>query len=1033
MPGRPDHPPHAIGHDHHAHGQPPAGPGPVLLGYLLALVPLVAVLGLTWLTVRHGTTFVTPAFTWLEPLNLQFSFRFDALGVLFAFLVTGIGTLVLAYAGHYMAHEPHPTRFLVSLLAFLLAMLGLVLADDLIAVFVFWELTSITSFLLIGQTRTEQAKRGALQALIVTGVGGLFLLAGIVLLAAITGTTSLSGLTAHRDTLLAHPAYVPVLVLLALGCLTKSAQFPFHFWLPDSMAAPTPASAFLHSATMVKAGVYLLLRLHPSLGETVAWSMLLVPLGTATLLLGAWQGLRQNDLKALLAYSTLAQLGALTLLLGLGTPKALAAVVIGILAHAAYKSALFLGVGIIDHAAGTRELSRLGGLARAMPLTLAVMLPAAVSFAGLPPTFGFVSKEFLLGAALKPSQAGSSALTPAALALTAAAVLSGTLLFAQAARLMLGTFFGPRRDPALAQPPVSHHPPLPHHAPVPHDPHPVMLLAVGLPALAGLVIPFLTVLDGFLNAAGNTTAVSVFFWHGINLPLLLSALAVALGLLIVLAGERFIALQHYLDIGVVFRTAYQGILAAVDLLARSVTRLQTGDLRTYLLVMTVATVAAVLLLSPLRLTTSLDFLTLTPPDDPYEWSIWLLRGFTLLLTLGASLASVFLRTDFYAILALGASGLAMALLFALEPAPDVALVMIVVDILTVAVLVLFVARLPHRDRHHANELDAASPRRFVHAAVCTVVAAGTAVLAYAMLSSRPRVSHVTPFFEANAKTLVGATDIVGSIVIDFRGFDTFIEIVVFAVAGLGVYTLLRYASLYANDPPLRPSASPRPLPHGARGIGGDQPSALLHGIGYLLLPLCLVLSTVHVMYGHDQPGDGFTAGVIASLGVAVHFALFGAAQSRRVLTWLRPTLFIGLGLLLVMTAMTLSAFLSGRNAFFAHFDFGAALGLTPFLPRGFAVTSSLAFEVAICLTVLGAASHFIDTLGNPPPARTPDDQPRATRFSLEEDAPQPFDDDEHHAPSSPEDVHDLLPSPPHTPAAQPTPAPAPPQPVGDSR
>ncbi|MFN4243447.1 MAG: hydrogen gas-evolving membrane-bound hydrogenase subunit E [Tepidisphaerales bacterium] len=1015
MAGHPHHPDARADGSHATGGHVRPWLPPVPLGYLLAIVPLVGVALLGYLAAVHGTAYATPPLRWLPQTGTDIVFRFDALGLLFGFLVTGIGALVLAYAGHYMAHEPHPTRFLVTLLAFLLAMLGLVLADDLVAVFIFWELTSVTSFLLIGQTRTGQAKRGAVQALVVTGVGGLFLLAGIVLVAAVTGTTSLSALATHRELLLSHPAFLPILVLLALGCLTKSAQFPFHFWLPDSMAAPTPASAFLHSATMVKAGVYLLLRLHPTFGDTVAWSMLLVPLGTATLLLGAWQGLRQNDLKALLAYSTLAQLGALTLLLGIGTEKALAAVVIGILAHAAYKSALFLGVGIVDHAAGTRELSRLGGLARAMPLTLAVMAPAAVSFAGLPPTFGFVSKEYLLGAALKPTGDVGPAVPVAAYALAAAAVVSGALLFAQSARLVFGTFFGPRG-------PLGDDP---HHPPHPHDPHPAMLLAVGLPALAGLVIPFLTPLDGFLNAAGNTTAVSVFFWHGINLPLVLSAVAVALGLVVFLNCGRCIAVQHLLDPGAVFRTAYTAVIAAVDAVARSVTRLQTGDLRTYLIVMTVATLAAALLLSPLRVTTTLDFFALSPPDDPYELSIWLLRAFTLLLTLGASVASVFLRTDFFAILALGASGIAMALLFALEPAPDVALVMLVVDILTVAVLVLFVARLPHKDRQLANQLDAASPRRFVHAAVCTAVAAGTAVLAYAMLSSRPRVSHVTPFFEANAKTLVGSTDIVGSIVIDFRGFDTFVEIIVFAVAGLGVYTLLRYAAYYAKDPALRPDAHPRPLPHAARGIGGPKPSPLIHGIGYLLLPLCLVLSAVHVMYGHDQPGDGFTAGVIASLGVAVHFAVFGAAESRRMLTWLRPTLFIGVGLLLVMAAMTLSGYLSGRNAFFAHFDFGAALGLAPYLPKGFALTSSLCFELAIGLTVLGAASHFIDTLGNPPPARTPEDQPAATRFSLEEDAPQPLDIEEHHTPVSPEDVHDPL-----EPARPATPQP---EMVGDAR
>lgn len=974
-------------HPHHAHPAPAIAP--TTLGYLLAVVPFLGLLALTYLAFTHGTTYHTPAFTWLPETGTAFSLRFDALGLLFGFLVTGIGTLVMAYGGHYMAHDPHPTRFLVSLLAFLLAMLGLVLADDLIALFIFWELTSVTSYLLIGQTRTDQAKRGALQAMLVTGIGGLFLLAGIILLAGITGTTSISALLEQKDVIQAHPWYLPALVLIGIGCLSKSAQFPLHFWLPDSMAAPTPASAFLHSATMVKAGVYLFLRLHPALGDTVAWSMMLAPVGAATMLLGAWQGLRQNDLKALLAYSTLSQLGALVLLLGIGTEKALAAVVIGILAHAAYKSALFLGVGIVDHAAGTRELTRLGGLLSAMPLTAMLMAVAAVSMAGLPPTFGFVSKEFLIGAGTK----GGGWLV------VAAAAVTGALLLAQSARLFFATFTGPR-GPLGGDP---------HHPPHPHDPHPVMLLAVAVPALAGLAIPFLTFLDSPLNAAGKTSAVSVFPWHGLNLELALSAGAIVAGLLIYLARDRFIAFQHLVDPGHVFRTLYQLSLRGTDSLAKAVTRLQTGDLRTYLIVMTAATVGAALLFSPLRIAATTQPFAFAPPDDPFEIGLWVLRGFTLLLVLGASGASVLLRNDFYAILALGASGIAMALLFALEPAPDVALVMIVVDILTVAVLVLFVARLPHERRQTANQLDNASARRYVHMAVCTVVGLGVGLLAYTMLDARPRTSHVTPFFEANAKPLTGATDIVGSIVIDFRGFDTFIEIVVFAMGGLGVYTLLRYASRYAGDTPLAPPDRLLPLPRGARGISGGKPSALISGIGYLLLPLCLVLSTVHVMYGHDQPGDGFTAGVIASLGVAVHFAVFGAQKTRRVLTWLRPTLLIGLGLLLVMVAMTLSGYLSGRGAFFAPFDFGQALGLSPYLPKGLYVSSSFCFEVAICLTVLGAASHFIDTLGNPPPAPGADESTRPLRFSLEEDTPTPLDEEEHHTPASPEDVHEPVP------------------------
>lgn len=937
------------------------------LGYGLAVIPLVGLIALTYVAMSFGATWVSPWVGWLPGSGPQsgvgLSFRLDGLGLLFGFLVTGIGSLVMAYAGHYMAHDAAPGRFLVTLLGFLLAMLGLVLADDLVAVFLFWELTTVTSYLLIGHTRTEQARAGALQALLVTGFGGLCLLAGTVLLWRVTGTTSLTSLTGMGELVRSSGMYLPILLLMGVGCLAKSAQFPLHFWLPDSMAAPTPASAFLHSATMVKAGVYLLMRLEPVLGGTVAWSMLLVPCGVATLLLGAWQGLRQNDLKALLAYSTLSQLGALVTLIGIGGSKAMGAVVVGILGHAAYKSALFLGVGIVDHAAGTRQLSRLGGLRGALPVTAVVMGLAAVSMAGLPPTLGFVAKELGLGAGI----GGGGWLVVGAMA------VAGALMLAQAGRLWTETFAGARGE--LGE---EHDP---HHV---HDPAPAMWLAVAIPAGVGLVVPWVGVVGGWLGAAAGGGEVSVAPWHGLTTELLVSMGAIGGGVALFLFRSRVIEWQDRVNPGEVFAAGYRGVVRVADGVAWLAKRIQSGDLRFYLVVMVLATTAIVFAATQLAVPPKPEHLTI--PASTAELAKQILQGFSLLLILAASLASVVLKKDFHAILGLGASGIAMALMFALEPAPDVALVMVVVDILTVAVLLLVVARVPQVMRQMAAAREVLSGRKWLHAGVAAIVAVGTAVMAYTMLESRPRESRVTPYYADNAKPLTGAEDIVGAVVVDFRGFDTLIEITVFSLAGLGVYGLLRYTSRYAGDVAPNMGLPHRPgLPHGARGISPEPTSVLVRGIGHIILPVCLMISAVHMMYGHHQPGDGFTAGVITALGVSLCFATLGYGRTRVKLGWLKPVRLIGIGILLVIAAESAAVVFRDGGAFFAPYDFGEAMGLAPYLPYGFSLSTSFLFEVSIFLTVLGSSSMLIDTLGNP--AILDED----IRFSLEESSPLVID------------------------------------------
>jgi len=924
--------------------------------WFLALMPLAAFLLLLFRLppVLAGTNLIWRQ-AWMPSLDVAATLYLDGLSALFALLVSGIGTLVVIYTGYYFRGDPGAWRFLCYLLLFMTTMLGLVLAGDVVTLFLFWEGTSITSFLLIGyKTKEEEARRGAFKALFITGGGGIALLAGLVFMAVLAGGTDYPTLLSRRDVLTTVPLYPVVLGLVAFGAFTKSAQTPAHIWLPAAMVAPTPASAYLHSATMVKAGVYLLARFYPALGGTELWFAVLTVGGLLTMLTGAYLGLKQNDLKALLAYSTVSQLGVMVMLVGSATAIAFKAVVVGILAHAFYKGALFLIAGMVDHETGTRDLRRLGGLRRTMPRTLAIALPAAASMAGLPPLFGFLAKETLLASVTHPQ------LPPlVARLLTAATVVAGALILAQAGLLLSDVFFGRPRDPHIRG----------------HEPPTGMLLAPAILALLSLVlgllpepIPLATTLAMAATAAyGATVKVSLALWAGITVPLVLSLVAVALGGLIWgfrhPVRRRQEALWPWLSFNAVYEGVWRGLLA----IARLSTRTQAGQLRRYLTIILVALTAMMLVWGDLPWPTALSD---TPPDN-----LTLLWVFTLALATGAAALSIFLVRDFFAILALSVSGLGVAVIMALEPAPDVALVQIVVDLLSVVLLTLALAIIPREQRRRAWELTFRQTRPGLWRDGLIAGAGGVAiaVLTLAALASRPRPSIVTPYYEANAKPLAGASDIVGAIIVDFRGFDTLIEILVFSLGGLGVYALLRNATrrerrqaraLLASSTDENPSLAP-----GTRelhdktimGIGSTRSSPFVRMLAQILLPLMMVVAIIQMMYGHEQAGDGFTAGVIISLVIAFWYVAFGYEETRRQLPWLQPFPLVGLALTLALGNGAVAAVLSG--SFFGRVDYGELLGLN--LPRGFGLSSSFIFELAICLTVLGGVALMLTALGHP--------------------------------------------------------------------
>ena len=715
---------------------------------------------------------------WVPGLGLRLSFQSDGLAALFALLITGIGALVLVYAAGYLpSHNPadrrRAGRFYAFVLCFMASMLGLVLADNVLVLYLFWEATGITSFLLIGTDHERPAARAAAwQALLVTGAGGLALLAGVLLLAMAGGTFELSELAERGEILRPSPIYVPALLLVLAGAFTKSAQFPFHFWLPSAMEAPTPVSAYLHSATMVKAGVYLLARLVPALGGTAAWHWGVIPVGAVTALVGGYLAIHVSDLKRVLAYSTVSALGTMVLLLGVGTEGAVKAAVVLVVAHALYKGALFMVVGAIDHETGTRELDELGGLRRAMPITAAAAVLAALSLAGLFPMLSFVAKELLLEAVWTWPSA-------ARVALAAVAVLGGAMFVVVAWVVGVRPFFGTFRVPSSDR-----------HV---HEPPPTLWLGPAVLAAAGMIFGLIPgALDQIVAPAasaalGRAVEVHLALWHGVGMPLLLSLASIALGVAMYTGWVRLRRTNPLLERLVGWGPAiwYEGLVAGMNAAARMQTRLlQSGYLRYYLLI----TVAAAVVLVGVPLAWRVEW---SPPASPAGWRFYEV-ALAALAFLGAA-AAVRARSRIAAVTALGVVGYAIGLLFLLFGAPDLAMTQFLVETLIVILFVLVFRLLPPPSRlssHRERVRDAAL-------AVC----AGALVTGLTIMASGVALDRrVSDFFTENSLPGGHGRNVVNVILVDFRALDTLGEITVLAIAGLGIYALLR----------LRPSLRPQP-------------------------------------------------------------------------------------------------------------------------------------------------------------------------------------------------------------------------------
>lgn len=887
---------------------------------------------------------------WAPALGLQFTLRMDGYAWLFALIVSGMGALVVLYARYYMSPEDPVPRFFSFFQAFMGAMLGVVLSGNLIQLVLFWEMTSLASFMLIAYWHHRlDARRGARMALTVTGAGGLCLLAGVLILGHIVGSYDMDRVLASGDLVRADPWYPAVLALVALGALTKSAQFPFHFWLPNAMAAPTPVSAYLHSATMVKAGVFLLARFWPVLSGTDEWFWIIGGLGLITLVLGAYAAIFQQDMKGVLAYSTISHLGLITLLLGLNSTLALVAAIFHMINHATFKASLFMAAGVVDHETGTRDLGRLSGLYKAMPITATLAMVAAASMAGVPLLNGFLSKEMFFA-----ETTFVSADRYVQLGLPLLATIAGAFSVAYSLRFILQVFFGP---PATDLPREPHEPPrwmlLPSALLV------MMCLLVGIvPSLT--VGPFLaTAAQSILGE--NMPDYSLAVWHGFNLPLAMSLVATTAGVLLYLALRAHqranpgrVPFIYRLDGRRTFEALLDGSSVAAAWLLRwvSSTRLQVQ-----MVLILVGTLFVAWL--PLRAGGWLDGAVRLTPVDPVFALLWIVGG---TCALAAAFQAKYHRLASLALA--GGAGLITCLTFVWFSAPDLALTQLSVEVVTLVLLLLGLRWLPRRivqdDEESLKATLQARGRRLRDLLLAVAAGTGMSALAYSVLA-RPQTNPISSYFVDRALPDGGGTNVVNVILVDFRGFDTFGEITVLGIVALTVYALLRR---------FRPAAESADIPRQQMDQDGGIPDApdikspvpagsmmVPAVLVRLLLPIAALISVYFLLRGHNQPGGGFVGGLIFATSVILQYMVGGVywVESR---SRLNPQNWIGIGLL--------SAGIAAVSAWLAYKPFLAALAWDVALPLigHVHVSSVLLFDLGVYMLVVGSTMLVLVALAH---------------------------------------------------------------------
>ncbi|AXH96744.1 Na+/H+ antiporter subunit A [Ornithinimicrobium avium] len=926
----------------------------------IALAPaLTAAWAVTQLGAAGSAEPLTETYRWVPDLMLGLTFRLDTLAWVMTLVVSVVGALVLLYCAHYVEEDDDGNVGLLAsaLVAFAGSMLGLVTADDLLLLYVFWEITTILSYLLIGYlSRSQASTRAAKQALIVTTAGGLAMLVGIVLVGTASGTYRISELLASPTS---SGMVTTGVVLLLVGAITKSAQVPFHFWLPGAMVAPTPISAYLHAAAMVKAGVYLVARLAPAYADLPAWQVTLLVLGGATMLLGAFRATRQNDLKLLLAYGTVSQLGFLVVLLGWGSPGATLAGLVVLVAHAMFKSSLFLTVGTIDHATGTRDIRRLVGLRSRMPVLAASSVLAAMSMAGLPVLVGFVGKEAGLGALLHPADGWWSLDGGAA----AAVVLGSVLTMAYSCRFVWGAFTDGARPPVgKPEPPRWHRP---------------TWILVGVPvllSLGGLVLGLTsTTLETVLTPHTSTVThrvdahpVHLGLWHGFTLPLAVSA-----GIWVLGAAWWWLQSRRPVEVPVPLSPfdagrSYHHTMRGLDRLALETTGfMQRGSLPVLL-----GTILAVLVALPVA---TMVLKGVSWPQEVHLADSAAQLAIGVLVVLAAYLATR-ARRRLRAVFLVSVTGYGTALLFLVHGAPDLALTQVLVETVVLVVLVLVLRRLSGRFPDDPTRLTR-RVRALLGAAVGAVVGVSTAVAAGSRVQE-----PVSADLAGRAVDYGGGLNIVNVILVDVRAWDTMGELSVVLATATGVASLiflreenlqraaqglLRSRNLRARRPEERPDGrgSGQEAPSRRLWIAGTHQvdpyrrSTILEVVTHLVFHTIVLWSVYLLFTGHDQPGGGFAAGIVAGLALCLRYLAGYGAELRAALP-VRPASLLGTGLFIAAGSALLPMLVGSPPLRSWTVDLHV-----PLLGEVHLVTS-LIFDVGVFLVVLGLMLDILRSLGS---------------------------------------------------------------------
>ena len=886
---------------------------------------------------------------WLPDLGLNIVLRLNGLSWMFCAMITGIGLLVVIYARYYMRADEPIARFFSLFLGFMGSMLGIVLSGNVVQLVLFWELTSVFSFLLIGYWHTlSSARDGARMALTITATGGLALFLGMLLIGHIVGSYDLDVILASGDTIRDSELYLPALLMVLLGAFTKSAQFPFQFWLPRAMAAPTPVSAYLHSATMVKAGVYVLLLLSPVMSGTAPWLWIVTYTGLATLLIGAYSAVFQRDLKGLLAYSTISHLGLTVTLIGMSSPLALVAAIFHVANHATFKASLFMAAGIIDHETGTREFSKLSGLYRYMPYTATLAMVAAAAMAGVPLLNGFLSKEmFFAETAIKNSNPFVDVSLPLV------AVIASLFAVTYSLRFIHDVFFGP---PPTQLDRVPHEPPALMRRPI--EILVLLCLLVGIfPSLT--IGPFLkTAVQSVLGP--DTPYYSLAVWHGFNVPLLMSLVALVGGTVL------YFLIHGYLRRGIdgppivrhlVGPRIFERFMLLLSVRWSPALERLAGTRRLQpqlALLVGVAIIAGALPLLAHPIALGL------PPSgiDPALAIVWVIGN---VCAVGAAIQAKYHRL--MALIMMGGAGLATAITFAWFSAPDLALTQVLVEVVTTILILLGLRWLPKRRDDVPIDVAGSRWARFRRGRdflMSCIAGFGMAFLSYAILTSEAPDS-IARFFLENAYRLGGGHNVVNVILVDFRGFDTLGEITVLGIVALTTFALLRR---------FRPAADSIERPEQQRlqseyeASSPDAEGSILSDflrvpavIMRWMFPVIIVLSIYLFLRGHDLPGGGFIAGITLSTAFVLQYLAGGTRWVEDRLR-IRPTLWIGTGLLLALLTGA-GAWLFRMPLLTSSFQY-LELPLLGKVP----MASALIFDLGVFVLVVGATVLILIALAH---------------------------------------------------------------------